>query len=271
MHAQRKRILTYSTDLSQLLGNFVPMALTSPKQLGQYQIPMLSSWVNLSVESFRLNLPAHITPGSHPIVHLAYWHCRLLAYLFMPSSLSSDVLWASKEIVKLLKMHPRLRSPLNHHFSTLVVATLLELSEVAKTRDEAIKLLRELHDKPFARSAWDESIMAAVAEQLARPEAGSSVDSHNLQHLADLATATTTDVAAAATSAPTTTAAATATEDAAAAEEEEEEVVAEEPPVKYRTMSNYEDLGFDPRPMLRDGYLNYCPAAATDEEGLGAA
>lgn len=252
-------MLTYNADLSQLLGNFVPMALMPPKQLGQQEGPILSSWVNLAIESFRLNLPLDITPGSHPIVHLAYWHCRLLAYLFMPSSLSTDIFWAAKEIIKLLKLHPRLRSPLNHHFSTLVTATLLELSEVAKTRDEAIKLLRELHDKPFAKSAWDEPIMAAIDEKLSRAEPGSGIDSHNLQHLADLATATT-DLAAAGANAATTT---TTSENAAA-----EEAAEEEPPVRYRTVSNYEDLGFDPRRMLQAGYLNYFPAAG--DAGLSA-
>jgi hypothetical protein len=233
------------------------MALTPPKQLGHHEGPILSSWVNLAIESFRLNLPLHITPGSHPVVHLAYWHCRLLAYLFMPSALSTDVFWAAKEIIKLLTQHPRLRSPLNHHFSTLVAATLIELSEVAKTRDEAIKLMRELHDKPFAQSAWDGAIMAAISEKVSRPETGSGIDSHNLQHLADLATATT-DLASAAAGPATA-------ENAAAASGE---AVAEEPPIKYRTMSNYEDLGFDPRPMLQAGYLNYFPT--TEETGLAA-
>ncbi|OIW24817.1 hypothetical protein CONLIGDRAFT_69375 [Coniochaeta ligniaria NRRL 30616] len=239
--------------LSQLLSNFVPMALTPPKRCGHTQVPTLSSWVNLAIESFRLNLPPSITPDTHPVVHLAYWHCRLLAYLLMPSALSTDVFWAAKEIVKLLVRHSRLRSPLNHHFSSLVTAALIKLSEVAKTHDEAIKLLRELHDKPFAQSAWDGAIMAALAETLTRPETSSGIASHNLQHLADLATATT-DLAAAA-------AAAVATDDNTAPEE------VEEAPIKYRTMSDYEDLGFDPRPMLRAGYLNYF---ATGEAGLAA-
>jgi len=241
------------------------MALTPPKQLGKHEGPILSSWVDLAIESFRLNLPLHITPGNHPVVHLAYWHCRLLAYLFMPSALSTDVFWATKEIIKLLTQHPRLRSPLNHHFSTLVAATLIQLSKVPKTRDEAVKLLRELHDTPSAQSAWDSSIRAAVAERLAQPETtGSGIQSRNLQRLADLAAATTDLAAAAVANAVATT------NDSNPAQPvpEEHPVGGEEPPVKYRTMSDYEDLGFDPRPMLQAGYLNYFPAVG--EAGLAA-
>ena len=236
------------------------MALTPPKQLGAGQGPVISSWVNLAVESFRLNLPHHVTPGSHPVVHLAYWHCRLLAYLLMPSALSTDVFWAATEAVKLLLRHPQLRSPLNHHFSTLVTATLMELSDVSKTRDEALKLLRELYDKPFAPSAWDGAVSFAIAEKITRPGTSSGgMNSHNLQHLADLATATTEiAAAAAAVHAAAEAVAGGGGDDApppAVAEQAEEE-----PPIKYRTMSDYEDVGFDPRPMLQAGYLNYFPA-----------
>ncbi|KAB5583316.1 hypothetical protein GE09DRAFT_947411 [Coniochaeta sp. 2T2.1] len=256
--------------LSQLLGHFVPMALTPPKQLGAGQGPIVSSWVNLAVESFRLNLPHHVTPGSHPVVHLAYWHCRLLAYLLMPSALSTDVFWAAGETVKLLLRYPQLRSPLNHHFSTLVTAALIELSDVSRTRDEALKLLRELYEKPFAPSGWDGAVSFAIAEKITRPGTSSGgMNSHNLQHLADLATATT-EIAAAAAAAVHAAVEGVAGDGggdnpappAAAVEE-----LGGEPPIKYRTMSEYEDLGFDPRPMLQAGYLNYFPVA----EGGGLA
>jgi hypothetical protein len=41
----------------------------------------------------------------------------------------------------------------------------------------------------------------------------------------------------------------------------------EEAPIKYRTRGDYEDLGFDPQPMLQAGYLNYFAAA---EPGVAA-
>lgn len=217
------------------------------------------------MESFRLNLPLHVTPATHPVVHLAYWHIRLLAYLLMPSALSTDVIWAAKEIVTLLVQHPRLRSPLNHHFSSLVTATLLELSDVVKTRDDAATLLCQLHDKPFARSAWDGPVMAAY--KIARPGTGSGTGTagHNLRHLADLATSTTLDLAAAAAA----TAVAAGENNVAVVVESVEtvEAVEEAPPVKYRMMGDYEDLGFDPRPILQQGYLNYF---APVERGLAA-
>jgi hypothetical protein len=233
-----------------MLGNFLPMALAPPKQLHSNHGPVISSLVNLATESFRLNLPAHITPGSHPVVHLAYWHCRLLAYLLMPSSLSMDVLGAASELVNLLIQHPRLRTPLNHHFSTLAACTLLELARVAKTRDEATIQLRLLRGAPFAQSAWDAAIKGKIAEVVTRPGTSSGVDSHNLQRLAEMATAK---------SGPPDASSVPYENDAA---EDNEEA-----PIKYRTRGDYEDLGFDPRPMLQAGYLNYFAAA---EPGVAA-
>lgn len=228
-----------------MLANCIPMAMTPPKQLGSNEGPIVSSWVNLAIENVRLNLPPHITPGSHTVVHLAYWHCRLLAYLLMPSALSSDVFWAAKELVNLLMEHPRLHTPWNHHFSALAAATLLEAAKGSKGRDEATKILKELHDVHFAPSAWDTAIKSKIAEKILRPGTSSGIDSYNLQHLADLATATTELTSA-----------------SSAAKENAPPENNEEPPIKYRTANNYEDLGFDPRPMLQAGYLNYFAAEA---------
>ena len=197
--------------------------------------------MNLAVESFRLNLAPNITPATHPLIHLAYWHCRLLSYLFSPAALSTDILWAAKSLVELLTAHPHLATPLTHHFSSLAALVLLELNGVDKTREEAAKLAKDILETSISPSAWDEAIREKISDKL-NPSVSSGVDSQGLQHLADLATATTTTPATAAT-------AANAAPATAATEAVDE-------PVVYRTADNYENAGFDPRPLLQAGYLN---------------
>lgn len=262
--------------LSSILGNFVPMVLSQPKNLGPSEERTISSWVNFAVDSFRLNFPPHLTPTTYPVPHLAYWHCRLLAYLFTPSALSTDALWAARESLHVLTQHPLLRTPLNHHFSSLTAGVLLELAKVDRTRDEALKVLRDMVATPFSPSAWDNAIRAKISDKL-RPVTGSGgIDSQNLQHLADLATATTELAAAIAPAGtgPTTTITVTDNrpagdqqtpqhqeqqQDEALQDEQQQQQQAMEhqpPPILFRVKENYEDLGFDPRPMLQVGYLN---------------
>jgi hypothetical protein len=182
------------------------------------------------VEGFRINLPKTVTPDSHPLVHLAYWHVRLLAYLFSPSSLSSDLLWVCKESVGLLVASPHLVSPLNQHFTCLAGLCAAELSKVERTQDDAAK-----HVAP---SAWDAAIRDKIGETTRAAAAATSTaeatttTDRNLQRLANLAAATTAEVTKA-----------NAAGDSVLL------------PVRRRA-DNYEDAGFDPRPMLRSGYLN---------------
>jgi hypothetical protein len=214
-------------DLSNILGHFVPMAMSPSKELNPGAGPVIGSWMNLVVESFRLNFPTDMTPTSNPLAHLAYWHCRLLCYLFSPTSLATDILWAAKEIVGLLTRNSQLLSPVNQHFSCLAALALLELSKVDKTREEANKLLKEVLESNIAPSSWDGAVRDKIAERI-RPSTSSGIDSQSLQHLADLATATTE---------------LSGTNDKV------------DGPVVYRVSDHYESVGFDPRPLLQAGYL----------------
>lgn len=212
------------------------MSLAPPKELTSGAGPVIGSWMNLALEGFRVNFPASITPMSHPLIHLAYWHCRLLSYLFSPAAVSSDILWAATEMVGLLTGNPQLSAPLSHHFSGLAGLTLVELSKNDKTREEASRLLKEMLELGIGSSPWDDAIRESINDKI-RPTTSSGLDSHGLQHLADLATATTATATATAATTATTT-------------EKAEE------PVIYRKTDNYENAGFDPRPMLQAGYLN---------------
>ncbi|KAL2873276.1 Glucose-responsive transcription factor [Colletotrichum sp. CLE4] len=196
---------------------------------------MVGSFMDAWVEDFREDLPAHIEPDTYPVVHLVYWHCRLLAYLLNPSAKSTDVLWPSQELINLLIGHSQLITPLHHHFTVLAVLTLVELAKVDKTKEEATRLLGEFRDSSLPASVFDGLVRDKIADHLRPstntaaappPSAMEAAASQGLQHLADLATLSS------------------------AAVEKTEEAPA------YRTAPGYEDMGFDPRPLLLVGYLN---------------
>ncbi|KAK2061600.1 hypothetical protein LY76DRAFT_507577 [Colletotrichum caudatum] len=196
---------------------------------------MVGSFMDAWVEDFREDLPAHIEAGSYPVVHLVYWYCRLLAYLLNPSAKSTDALWPSQELVNLLVSHSQLITPLHHHFTVLAVLILVELAKVDKTKEDATRLLGEFRDSSLPASVFDGLVRDKIADHLrpstsaaaaSAPSAIEAAASQGLQHLADLATLSSAAVGK--------------TESA----------------FTYRTAPNYEDMGFDPRPLLLVGYLN---------------
>jgi hypothetical protein len=227
--------------LSKILARASAIISNTPVPLASTTVSdrMMGSFFDSWIEDFREDLPAHVDPISYPILHLTYWHSRLLAYLMNPSSKSTDLAWAAKESVNLLLEHAHVTSPLNHHFSSLTALCLFELVKIERTREEANGLLNELYGTVFAPSSWDSAIRESIADNI-RPststaQATSSVEataSQGLQHLADLAV----------TAHGLPLAVADKTDDPAAA--------------AYRMSCSYEDMGFDPRSMLTNGYLN---------------
>lgn len=219
--------------LCNILGHFSPVVLAPPRVMSPESgaATIVSSLMNLAIELFREVLPPTTNPTDQPILHLVYFHCRLLTYLFQTTAKSSDVMWPCGEIIGLLKKHSHTITPLNHHFFALTTLALIELTKVDVVRDEANMLLTDLLESNVAPSNWDGIIRDYIADKIRPTTAQASVmeatASQGLQHLADLATATET-----------------------MKPDKGRE------PSGLRTSDNYSDMGFDPRPLTRGGYLN---------------
>lgn len=242
---QTYHILTAETVLAYIIGHWTPASVIAPLNSTPGDGARASAVFHLNMEMWRADFPGDIPPKVQPVLHLSYWHCRLLAFLFMPSSLITDVTWAVRESVRLLTSHPQMVSPLNHHFTALAALCLIEMAKVDKSREEATQLLNNLVDANIAPSTWDETFRARIRDAI-QPSTSTAVQataSQSLQHLADLATSTEIP------SPSNNNAASGTTADVSIAEK------AERAP-KFRINDNYEDLGFDPREMLRTGYLN---------------
>ncbi len=218
-------------ELSYLIGPWVMNLIATPQKVSfpPGTAAAFSQSLNTSLELWRVDLPAALTSATDPVLYLAYWHCRLLNYLLMPSALSSDVLWAVKEMFSLLSGHPHVLSPLNHYFTCLAGLVLAELLSVPETRGEATSIAsNDFIEASIAPSNWDILVREKVADKL-RPTTSSNAEAaatRSLERLADVAAATGNPASK---------------------------------PVEVRTVhkaDNYEDMGFDPRPMLRAGYLS---------------
>ncbi|TLS23803.1 hypothetical protein PpBr36_08204 [Pyricularia pennisetigena] len=258
----------YFIGLCHILGNYVETFISSPSGLNSAVSysdapPINASAVSLGMDMWKLNFPASIiTPKSHPVLHFAYWHCRLITCLLTPSSTSTELLWAATGLVQQLCSNHLALSPLNHHVNGLAGLCLAELSRVSQTREDAIELIAtDLMAGSMAPSTWDNMIRAKVSSMgdtvgnqdsvtqagdgtaAAPTTAAGATASQGLKHLADLAAAST-DLAEA------NNTGAGGEPDSNARDEALLHLMR-----RLQGARNYEDLGFDPRPMLRKGYL----------------
>lgn len=231
------------------MGHWTPASVIAPLNSTPGDGARASAQFHLNMEMWRADFPGDVPPNIQPVLHLSYWHCRLLAFLFMPSSLITDVTWAVRESVRLLTSHAQMISPLNHHFTALTTLCLLEMAKVDKSREEAIQLLNNLVDANISPSAWDETIRTKIRHIL-QPANAQATASQSLRHLADLATSTNGGSAANTNN---------FSGGSDGVSEATPERTADGP--KFRVSDNYADLGFDPREMLRTGYLNAMCAA----------
>jgi hypothetical protein len=133
------------------------------------------------------------TERTDPVLHLAYWHVRLLSELLSPDLpyRPNLILHATRNITNLLAAKHDLLSPITHHFTTLAALGLLELHRFDETRDEAARLTREVLDYSISPSPWNAAVRDKLTAYQARAGAGAAGlnASQNLQQLADLATA----------------------------------------------------------------------------------
>ncbi|OAA70546.1 Fungal transcriptional regulatory protein [Cordyceps fumosorosea ARSEF 2679] len=179
----------YFTRLSKLLNRISFVISHLPTGVATADPPM-AAILGDYIENYREDLPAHMDAGAFPLIHLAYWHCKLLVTLITPGSTTSEALWPTKEVTQLLLATPHLRSPLVNHYVSLATMSITTLSRSERARDEALALARDVVDGGTPQH-W-----AGVRDRLSevlRPPTSSSASaaaaSQGLQHLADLATA----------------------------------------------------------------------------------
>ncbi|EWC46446.1 hypothetical protein DRE_04389 [Drechslerella stenobrocha 248] len=195
------------TRLSMILGHLAEN-LTSSEQAvssptgGAYVSRLLRG----ELERFRESVDSVL--GSLNLVHIAYWHVKLLSLRLSDATEPSQLMGPATRIATILNSVQTLVTPLSYHFAALAILTLVDLLEYGETRVEAEKgivLIVEAMEKRRGISTredgagWDRTVKDFISrrtqqQQQLRTNSGANTTSGkhplphgNLQHLAELA------------------------------------------------------------------------------------
>ncbi|KAK0709800.1 hypothetical protein B0T26DRAFT_654454 [Lasiosphaeria miniovina] len=188
------------TRLAYIIGQLTRDAIDTPTNLGPETYRARMRMTDMIMDDVRTQFPFSSTESDQPILHLAYWHTRLLSDILLGPLGLDSVLKDCQHIVHILTTNIRLQSPLNHHFISLATLTLLELVKDKYCHEEAAKVVKHILDFGIAPSPWNYAVREKITEN-SRLLTDSEPPSFNLQHLANLAAAVDAPVS------PTTTAA----------------------------------------------------------------
>lgn len=159
--------------------------------------PFISKILRGELERFRESMDG--VWDSLAILHLAYHHVKLLT-LRQNSAEPHQLLVPAQKMVVMLASSQTPITLLNHHFAALSLLTLVELSEIPETRDEAWKGIQLLAGALEERRGvvtrddglgWDVVIKDLInkrkQERFGKSNSEIPPGHGNLQHLAELA------------------------------------------------------------------------------------
>lgn len=179
---------------------------------------LIATLLTGELERFRESFPHALTPVHLPLLHLAYFHVRLLMKRHAPGTTTDELLQPALQTANILSINPGLVTPLTHHFAAVAAVTLIELRDERSEKDaeSGIALLLDYVNSlgrpsppPDAPKDW----YSVVSETLIRRDRANSnaegkatanrvradrlslgadaqeISRGSLQHLADLATA----------------------------------------------------------------------------------
>lgn len=112
---------------------------------GNSAAPIISTTILGEIDRFRESVESMLL-GNPNLVHLCYWHVRLLVLRLTSSTTPQDLVEPAARMANILNSAHTMITPLNHHFAALAAMTLCELHEFEETRtraDDGIKDLME--------------------------------------------------------------------------------------------------------------------------------
>jgi len=206
--------------LSFILGHVCQIQQSSLLSPPSSTNPPISTTIFSEIESFRESVEALLLAAPN-LVHLCYWHVRLLVLRLTPATTPEELLTPATRMASILNSSHTMITPLNHHFAALSAMTLCELYDLEETRSRAEAGIKDLvealgsHRGLMSKensTGWDGAITelvtgkfrqvggAATTSRLASTRSqdgehsgeyltGTGAGLVGLQHLADAATA----------------------------------------------------------------------------------
>jgi len=103
---------------------------------GNSAAPIISTTILGEIDRFRESIESMLL-GNPNLVHLCYWHVRLLVLRLTSSTTPHDLVEPAARMANILNSAHTTITPLNHHFAALAAMTLCELHEFEETRSKA--------------------------------------------------------------------------------------------------------------------------------------
>ena len=197
-------MLMIRLGVSYILGH-VTMILQQPPSLlsaSSNVSPIITNTILGEMDRFRESVES-LFPRMSDLVHLSYWHVRLIILSLTSSTNPLAFAVPATQIAKILNSDSPISTPLNHHFAALAALILVELLNVEETRAAAEKGIKDLAEVLVEKrgstpgedgAGWDSAIRELLlknrrpikdAVQSQAPNADHTAD--GLQHLADAA------------------------------------------------------------------------------------
>lgn len=159
--------------------------------------PIITLAVLGEIDRFRESVESQLM-GPPNLVHLSYWHVRLLVLRLTSSTAPHELLAPATKMASILNSMHTTITPLNHHFAALAAMTLVELCEFEETRASAEKAIRDIVEALGMRrglmsredsAGWDSAIRELVTRKRSSRTGGDDAarPGSGLQHLADAA------------------------------------------------------------------------------------
>lgn len=164
--------------------------------------PIISLTILGEIDRFRESVEWLLLSAPN-LVHLAYWHVRLLILRLTASSTPHELLAPATRMASILNSAHTTITPLNHHFAALSALTLVQLCEFDETRSTAERGIEDIVQALGTRrglmsredsTGWDSAIRDLVMRRTGQVDSltgerlmGSLSAIAGLQHLADVA------------------------------------------------------------------------------------
>ncbi|KAF3163463.1 Glucose-responsive transcription factor, variant 2 [Orbilia oligospora] len=191
------------TRLSMILGHLAENLTSSDQAVSTSAsgAAFVSRLLRGELERFRESVDSVL--GSLNLVHIAYWHVKLLFLRLNDATEPSQLIGPATRIAVILNSGQTPITPLSYHFAALAILTLVDLLEYEETRIEAEKGVMHIAEALEKRrgvstredsTGWDRTIKDFISRRMSRANSGGTINAGkhplphgNLQHLAELA------------------------------------------------------------------------------------